>query len=108
MVYWLALIAWFIVCGSAIYLSERKRNRKVEKIVTARRRKDEQFLEAQYERATAALRSIALGPASPVQEQAREALRVNHNAALQREGFEDDIVLKGLEGEFLSELEARD
>lgn len=106
MVYWLFLIAWFIVCGVAIYASERNRNRKVEEAVAARRRKDEQFLEAQYERATAALKSIALGPASSAQEQALEALRVNHNARLQREDLADEIVLKGLEDDFLSEPEA--
>lgn len=108
MVYWLGLIAWFILCGGAIYLSERKRNREVEEAVAAQRRKDERFYEAQYERAAAALRSIALGPPSPVQEQALEVLRVNHNARLQREGAEDEVVLRGLEDEFLPELAARD
>lgn len=107
MVYWLVLIAWFIVCGGAIYLSERKRNRRVEEVVAARRSKDEQFLEAQYERATAALKLVALGPTGPAQERALEALRVNHNAKLQREDLDDEVVLKGLEDEFLRELEAR-
>ena len=97
-----------ILCGGAIYLSERKRNREVEEAVAAQRREDERFYEAQYERAAAALRSIALGPPSPVQEQALEVLRVNHNARLQREGAEDEVVLRGVEDEFLPALAARD
>jgi hypothetical protein len=107
MVYWIGLIAWFILCGGAIYLSERKRSRRMEEAVAIRRGKDEQFYEAQYERATATLKSIALGPPSPAQEQALEVFRVNHNARLQREDLEDEIVLKGLEEEFLPELAAR-
>jgi hypothetical protein len=103
---WIALAAWFVFAYGAIKFSDHRRERKQREEWEARAevRTREDFLEAQCERATAALRSIATGPSGPAQAQALEALRINHNAELQRNGAQDEVVWKGDEASFIPEL----
>lgn len=101
------VVAWCLIVFVWMKASERRRDRHALSEWEARQagmRTREQFLEAQYGRATATLRAIATGPSGPTQEAALETLRINHNAQLQREGSSDEIVWKGDESKFLPEL----
>lgn len=102
-----AVVAWCVFVFVWVKVSERRRERQRRAEWEARKaqmRTREQFLEAQYDRTTATLRTIATGPSGPAQEEALEALRINHNAELQREGMQDEVVWKGDESRFLPEL----
>jgi hypothetical protein len=104
---WIALAAWFVFAYGAIKFSDHRREKKQREEWEAREAKvrtREDFLEAQCDRATAALHSIATGPRGPAQAQALEALRINHNAELQRDGAQDEVVWKGDEASFIPEL----